>query len=217
MTHTEPEHWIHLEREKELEDYKAWTVRISWPASVSEARVPTASAPWTVLWNWRSRTDCKHPTKFNLKAYSQSPNSILLHVNASALSPRFRHPHGLSSSPADPHHSYGQISTHVNANFFTPIHLVFEPLYLGFLPRTALLAVFWVSIFAVGAAILLPWIHRTVEGILEWSGEEWRYESDGKRENTGLSSEGEGARSFGSGTGVRQRGENRKEAKAHAG
>jgi hypothetical protein len=56
-----------------------------------------------------------------------------------------------------------------NNPFITPIHIIFEPLYVGVLPQTALRAVLWIIVFVLGAGMVVPRIYRAVEVLLAWS------------------------------------------------
>lgn len=103
------------------------------------------------------------PTKFNLALHpNPQADSIergpIIHVTSSELSPRIPSL-GIFGTPSK-----------IQEGYHTTFTLVIEPLILGFLPKTAIPAVFWIITFALGAGITVPYIRRRIENLVNTVG-----------------------------------------------
>lgn len=86
---------------------------------------------------------------------ADSDRRIALHITASPLSPSMPQPLLDRIFHREPKASDGQWST--------TAELVFEPLVLGLIPETTLPAIGWAALFAIGAALAVPYIIRFLE------------------------------------------------------
>jgi len=82
----------------------------------------------------------------------ESGDAVILHLSGSLLSPRF------PRQPFNPT-SVGHLPI-VDDEFYTTFALVIEPLILGVLPKTAIPALCWILVFALGAACTVPTMIR---------------------------------------------------------
>ena len=86
---------------------------------------------------------------------SESSEGVIIHLSASLLSPRFPRQPFKSGSEA-------HLPT-ADDEFYTTFALVIEPLIFGVLPKTAIPALGWILVFALGAACAVPTIIRNLD------------------------------------------------------
>lgn len=76
---------------------------------------------------------------------------VVLHITSAELSPRI------------PSLGYFAEPSSTEQGYHTTFTLIIEPLILGVLPQTAIPAVFWIILFALGSAMTVPYIRRSME------------------------------------------------------
>ncbi|ORY34624.1 hypothetical protein BCR39DRAFT_585592 [Naematelia encephala] len=126
--------WINLILD---EDYRAWTIRMSWPAS--------------------------QPTKFQLDLVpNPDPNLMqaFLRIAAKPLSPTMPHPLLDDWYPAR-----AKPDARSFEKLETTFQLVLEPLVFGFLPRTAVPTVLMIVVSLLGSSMAVPSIIRVIESL----------------------------------------------------
>lgn len=144
-----------------------WTIRLSWPGSVS-----ASTSLLMIKLTWQS------PTRFDLSlrplnSTIPGDHSALLLISASPLSvpipispirhPVLSHLASLLHPAPDASRGLAKIADIGTEEWETTFHLVFEPLILGVLPRTAIPAVLLILVFGGGAACCVPSIIRLLE------------------------------------------------------
>ena len=121
--------------------------------------------PYPIVARLRSKLIWQTPTKFDLDLRARDGHATLK-IAASPLSPRIPHDNGTSRlgrvlSPllVDPYRDDSE-------DWTTHAHLVFEPLILGAVPRTALRTIGLLLAFAFGAGLTVPYVQRGMTSFL---------------------------------------------------